>query len=265
MTSCKWHNGTHRPSMGVLTEAPTKAATEENSSAEPVQDNLLATIVNSPDSLQEQILVRTAYTLSYNKDTRNPNWVAWCLTREHINGPYKREGLKFMEDLDVPAPRATNMDYTQSGYDRGHMCPSGDNRWSETAQRESFLYTNCCPQLHSLNAGDWNELENTCRQWAEKYSKVWIACGPIYLNKKHKRIGKNKVVVPEAFFKVVLANDNGCKAIGFIYRNEAGNRPKSSYVNTIDQVERITGYDFFSALPDDIEQQVESRATITDW
>ena len=100
-------------------------------------------------------------------------------------------------------PRATNMDYINSGYDRGHICPSGDNKWSEEAQLQSFLYTNCCPQLHNLNAGDWNELEGKCRKWAQQYGGVYIVSGPLLLNKKHKTIGKNKVVVPEAFFKVV--------------------------------------------------------------
>ena len=105
---------------------------------------------------KEQILSRTAYTTSYNSDTRLPNWVAWQLTAEHTSGPHKRGGIDFAEDEDVPEPRATDWDYYRSGYDRGHLCPSADNKWSEAAQRESFLFTNICPQNHSLNAVDWN-------------------------------------------------------------------------------------------------------------
>ncbi len=222
----------------------------------------LEMVATSPLALErseEALLYRSAYTLSYNKDTRCPNWVAWHLTAEHVNGVHKRDGLKFMEDEEVTAPRATNMDYVQSGYDRGHMCPSGDNKWSADAQRESFLYTNCCPQLHNLNAGDWNELEQSCRKWAEELGELWIACGPIYIGENHKKIGRNKVVVPEAFFKVILTKADGeYQSIGFIYRNEAANKPKSSYVNTVDQVERITGMDFFHHLPDSIETKVEA-------
>lgn len=210
-------------------------------------------------------LERAAYRLSYNPATRLPVWVAWHLTAEHTDGPYSRKGIKFAEDEDVPVPRATNMDYINSGYDRGHICPSGDNKWSEEAQLQSFLYTNCCPQLHNLNAGDWNELEEKCRKWAQQYGGVYIVSGPLLLNKKHKTIGKNKVVVPEAFFKVVLCMEGEPKAIGFIYRNEANNKTMSSYVNTVDDVERLTGLDFFSALPDEVEREVEAKADLADW
>lgn len=212
-----------------------------------------------------QTLTRSAYTASYSQDMRIPLWVAWHLTRDHTSGKNKRAGIKFMEDEEVPTPRATNLDYVQSGYDRGHMCPSGDNKWSEQAQIESFLYTNCCPQLHNLNAGDWEELESLCREWARKYGDIYIVCGPILMNKKHKTIGRNKVVVPEAFFKVVLRMGKSPNAIGFIYRNEEGNKKMTSYVNTVDDVERITGIDFFPALPDNIEKAVEAHANLSEW
>lgn len=211
------------------------------------------------------LLERAAYMLSYNPATRLPVWVAWHLTADHTDGAYKRDGLKFAEDEDVPEPRATNMDYVNSGYDRGHICPSGDNRWSREAQVQSFLYTNCCPQLHNLNTGDWRELEEKCRVWAQRYGDIYIVSGPLLLNKKHKTIGKNKIVVPEAFFKVVLCMRGKSKAIGFIYRNEPTNKKMSSYVNTVDDVERITGLDFFAALPDDVERKVEATADLSDW
>ena len=214
---------------------------------------------------KEQILRRTAYTASYNSDTRLPNWVAWQLTAEHTSGPHKRGGIDFAEDEDVPEPRATDWDYYRSGYDRGHLCPSADNKWSEAAQRESFLFTNICPQNHSLNAGDWNEMEQQCRRWADELGSIYIVSGPILYKGRHKTIGKNKVVVPEAFFKVVLCTEGEPKAIGFIYKNQPGNRPKGDYVNSVDEVERITGIDFFPALPDDVESRVEASADIADW
>lgn len=207
----------------------------------------------------EQILYRTGYTTSYNKDTKLPNWVAWCLTAGHTEGTNKRPRKAFHEDTDVPEPRAVDWDYYNSGYDRGHMCPAADNKWSEEAMYESFLFTNMCPQNHILNVGDWNEMENQCRRWAKEFGEVYIVCGPVLLNQKHKTIGKNKVVVPEAFFKVVLRMRPTPKAIGFIYRNTEGNRPKDAYVNSVDEVERITGMDFFPALPDDIENKIEKE------
>ena len=130
---------------------------------------------------------------------------------------------------------------------------------------ESFLFTNICPQNPNLNRGDWNEMENACRRWAKEYGDLYIVCGPVFYNKRHKTIGKNKVTVPEAFFKVVLCMEGTPKAIGFIYKNAAGNRPKSYYVNTVDEVERITGIDFFPKLPDKTEKKVEAKADVAEW
>lgn len=219
----------------------------------------------SPKGTPEQILERTGYVASYNKATLLPNWVAWHLTAERTEGSAKRSGVDFAEDTEVPEPRATDWDYYNSGYDRGHMCPAADNKWSKKAMEESFLFTNMCPQNGNLNRGDWNEMEMACRKWAKKYGDLYIVCGPILYKGKHKTIGKNKVVVPEAFFKVVLRTGDDPQAIGFIYKNTSGNRPKDSYVNTVDEVERITGIDFFPSLPDDVEKNVEATADIANW
>ncbi len=213
----------------------------------------------------EQILKREGYTASYNRDTRQPNWVAWHLTADHTTGPYKREGIKFHEDEEVPTPRAVDWDYARSGYDRGHMCPSGDNKWSRLAQEQSFLFTNICPQNGGLNRGDWNEMENQCRRWAKRYGDIYIVAGPIFYKNSSKTIGKNRVAVPDAFFKVVLCMQGTPKAIGFIYKNVEGDRPKDAYVNSVDEVERITGIDFFPALPDSVERRVEAQHNLDDW
>lgn len=213
-----------------------------------------------------QLLKRTAYTVLYDSPTRLPIWVAWRLTADHVDGDYSRNGLKFAEDTDVPEPRATNDDYRNSGYDRGHLCPSGDNKWSSEAQLQSFLYTNCCPQTHSLNAGDWNELEQRCRKWASEYGEIFIVSGPILTEGvKHKTIGKHKVVVPERFFKVVLCMGDSPKAIGFICDNGDQNLSLADYVVTVDEVESVTGLDFFPTLPDDVENAVEATASLSDW
>lgn len=227
-------------------------------------DNLEIPI--SPKGLSETIKQRTAYTLSYNHDMRNPNWVAWVLTSSHTSGFSKRTDYDFEDDEDMPSPVGTKADYYNKGYDRGHMCPAGDCHWSAQAMTDCFLMTNMCPQNNSLNRGVWNTIEQQCRSWAKKYGKVYIVCGPIYLNKEHRKLGKNKVVVPDAFFKVVLCMEGSPKAIGFVCRNQnQKGKKKTEFVNTIDDVERITGYDFFSALPDDVENAIESKCDINEW
>lgn len=213
-------------------------------------------------TLTEQVLERTGYVASYNADNRIPNWVMWQLTADHASGPYKRDGVKFTPDSEV-SNSPTTYDYQRTGYDRGHMCPSADNRWSAQAQQDCFLMTNICPQNHNLNTGDWSEMETQCRRWAERYGEIFIICGPVLFRSEHKKIARS-IVVPEAFFKVVYCPSRQ-KAIGFIYRNEAGNRPKGDYVNSVDEVERITGLDFFPNLPKEIQDPLEASASWSDW
>ena len=197
--------------------------------------------------------------ISYNPTTKIPNWVAWHLTAAHTEGGNDRHENMFHEDTDVPQPRVTDDDYYNSGFDRGHMCPAGDNKWDREALRETFLFTNMCPQVHRLNSGPWNDLEIACRRWAQKYGDIYIVCGPLLDDRQHRTIGRRRVVVPERFFKVVLAMNDGPKAIGFIYDNNGRNSEKMfSHATTVDEVERLTGIDFFPQLDDEIEDDVEA-------
>lgn len=205
------------------------------------------------------------YTVSYNPETKIPNWVAWHLTAEHADGTVRRYRGGYLEDEDVPKPRATRDDYYGSEWSHGHMCPAGDNKWDREAMRETFLLTNMCPQDRSLNSGLWNRIEMDCRKWARKYGDVYIVCGPVLLNREHETIGTNKVVVPEAFFKVILCLQGTPKAIGYIVRNNEGKKKRDQFINTVDDVERITGLDFYPALPDSIENKVEAFSDMKDW
>ena len=213
----------------------------------------------------EQILRRMGYTTSYNKETRNPNWVAWHLTKAHTYGKNKRSEEVFTEDTDV-TPRATDADYYNSRYDRGHMCPAGDNKWDATAMSQSFLFTNICPQNHNLNKCEWNSLEILCRDWARKYGAIDIVCGPVYDHSTPTRtIGRGRVWVPDAFFKVVLCRVDRPKAIGFLFRNNGKKVTLSSAVCTVDDIERITGIDFYPALDDNVENRIEADADLRAW
>lgn len=219
----------------------------------------------TPSGTSEIILHRTGYISSYNKTTRQPNWVAWHLTREHVQGSIRRASNAWHEDMQVPMPRVSNYDYKGSGWSRGHMCPAGDNKWSRDAMYETFLYSNVCPQHPRLNSGDWNEIEMACRRWAEKYGDVYIVCGPIFLRQEHEVIGVSRIPVPEAFFKVVMCLNGTPKGIGFICRNTDGNRKKDKYVNTIQQVERITGITFFPHLSKEEILLVKGKADLSSW
>lgn len=220
------------------------------------------------DKCPEFILFKSSFIVSYNIRTLCPNYVAWKLTPNRINGDVKRSD-NFMEDMVmVDRSRVTTQDYSGSGYDRGHMCPAGDNKHDLKAMEESFLMTNICPQSHNLNAGDWKELEEQCRRWVNDYSELYIVAGPIFDKKTPTTIGKRKTVkiaVPDRFFKVVLMMGANPKALGFIYPNSATNKEMRSYAVSVDEVERITGIDFYPNLPDDIERRVERECKPAAW
>ena len=233
----------------------------------PQKEELSFEIPKSPSSLPELILKREGYTVSYHPERKVPNWVAWHLTKQHTTGKNKRNKVSFQEDPDVPFPKATNADYYNSRYDRGHMCPAGDNKWSAEAMLQSFYFTNICPQNQNLNRYEWNDLEQQCREWAKEYGAIDICCGPIFEGKgRQKTIGKNKVWVPDAFFKCVLYyHGKDSKAIAFIYTNRSIKQDMSACVVTVDEVERRTGIDFFPALPDNVENRIEATARLADW
>ena len=239
--------------------------TSEVSVPDEMPDSVVRICMPSPlEGISEQIISKSAYIVSYNKDTKIPNWVAWHLTAAHTDGPVRRMS-NFYEEEKVAMPRATLEDYRGSGWSRGHMCPAGDNKWNEKAMFESFSLVNVCPQNANLNSGLWNSLEIDCRRWARQYGDIYIVCGPVFLKREHETIGTNGVFVPDAFFKVVLCLNGTPKALGVICRNTDGNRKRDLYYNSIDQIERITGYDFFPALPDELENRIESDVDMNLW
>ena len=215
----------------------------------------------------EQILKRRAYTTSYNNKSKTPNWVAWHLTKAHTYGDHQRKNEVFFEDETIESSlRATDNDYYNSRYDRGHMCPAGDNKWDAQAMRESFLFTNICPQNHGLNKYEWNDLEIQCRDWAREYGAIDIVCGPIFSSTgDQKTIGRNKVWVPDAFFKVILCRQGNPKAIGFIYRNEGKKQTQEEALRSVDEIETLTGIDFFPSLDDATETRIEAETSLEEW
>lgn len=215
----------------------------------------------------ERIVSHYAYTLSFNREHNQPNWVAWELTDKETDGHIQRSN-DFIPDPMIPTPhRVTTDDYKGSGYDRGHMAPAADMKWSGKAMAECFYMSNMCPQHGSLNSGAWSTLEKACRRWAQQEGSVYIVCGPVFKGTKHKQIGKNvKVTVPEGFFKVVLSMKKGQeKAIGFYYNNKSGKQPMDKTATTVDAIEEMTGMDFFVNIPDKLEDRIEATYSLKDW
>lgn len=218
----------------------------------------------------EQLIDHKAYRVSYNKDFKVPNWVFYELTREEIKGTLQRSN-NFQADPAIKSGEASQLeDYRRSGWDRGHMAPSMDMNWDASVLDESFLLSNMCPQGHDFNSGIWLDLEHEVRFWAKRDSAVCVVCGPVLpksKNDRYRTIGANKVLVPDYFYKVVLAPfaKNGPRAIAFVMPNKQSSNTLGSFAVTIDSVEALTGIDFFPILPDDIEDAVESSINLPDW
>lgn len=214
----------------------------------------------------EQIIQHEGYTVSYNSDYRIANWVAYQLTEREVENKRVQRSNKFVSDPDVKGATAQNEDYTRSGYDRGHLAPAADMRWSIKAMYESFYLSNICPQDKNLNRGVWNDLETQCRMWAKDNGSVLIVTGPV-ITEDMKRIGKNRVAVPKAFYKVVCYHTGKeYKGIGFIFenRNYKGKLEKRMAVS-IDSVEEVTGIDFFPMIPDTAEDFMEKAVDWDSW
>lgn len=213
----------------------------------------------------QQVIEHMAYTVSFNSEWNIPNWVAYSLTKDETSGESTRAS-HFYPDPEIKTNPVVTKDYSHSGYDRGHMAPAADMKWSEQAMRESFYMTNICPQNQSLNRGDWNDLEEMARDWARKYGEVYIVCGPIVEDGCSVIGQERKIVVPKAFYKVFLRRkDSSWTSIGFVFANEAGNRPLMTYMMPVNDVEAMTGIDFFYNLPDEVEEQVEANEELIDW
>lgn len=212
----------------------------------------------------EQIIKHKYYTIGYNPKYKEADWVAYKLTSDMVSGSTKRTN-DFRVDPHVIAGSSEPDDYKNSGYDRGHLCPTGDMKYSYEAMTETFFMSNISPQEPSFNRGIWEKLEEKVREWAKEYNELYITTGPV-VSRSYSVIGKDNIAVPSYFYKVVLDYKNpDYKGIGFILENKGSNRSIESYALSIDSVESFTGLDFFSALPDSVEQAIEGSYDYNKW
>ena len=227
-----------------------------------VQANGL-TDVKLPAEMKNVVCQYSGFTSYFNPDTHIPNCVAYEIIESETTGDEPRK-KSFEADHTIDGC-AESSDYRNSGYDRGHMAPAADMKWSKEAMEESFLMTNICPQVKSLNSGIWHRLEQRVREWAARDSSIIVVCGPIFTpGKPVEQIGEIGVAVPHRFFKALYAPGRNI-GIAFIFDNDKVKGGLRKYAVTIDSVERETGLDLFYNLPDDIENEVENQCNYKLW
>ncbi len=221
-----------------------------------------------PKGMSNEVLTSEAMTVYFNPKLHIPSCVIYELTETEVTisdspGAEKRKNYNYDKDPSTHnSPE--HWDYRGSGYDRGHMAPAMDMKWSPAAMRQCFYMTNMCPQDHDLNGGAWRLLEEKIHRWGKRDKRLIVATGPI-MGKSVKTTGKScAVAIPDAFYKVVYAPDQG-RAIGFIYPNQPVSGSFKKRAVTVDEVERLTGLDFFPSLPDNVENALESHANPDQW
>ncbi|HAI75197.1 MAG TPA: DNA/RNA non-specific endonuclease [Microscillaceae bacterium] len=234
-----------------------------------------------PDTAQRKdfLLIKKQYVLSYNQANNCANWVSWHLSQEWVGEAERSD--KFVPDTTLPRKwyKATPNDYRNTGFDRGHICPSADRTSSEEDNNATFLMTNIFPQAPNNNQRTWKYLEDYARRLVDEGNELYITAG-VYgkggvdkLAKLDTLIGtKSKIVVPEKVWKVIVVLPDKDTGIDFERIDEntrviAVLMPNTQdlltdwtqYRTTVDDIEALTGYDFFKALPPAIEEALEKK------
>jgi endonuclease G len=213
-----------------------------------------------------QLVKHSAWSAGYSTKHKQPYWVSHIITKDILYGNFTRSD-DFRVDTLIKKGTADSMDYKNSGYDRGHMAPSADFRWSKKALSESYLYSNIAPQNPLLNRGTWAKLESIVREWAIENNEIYVVTGPV-LNQQFANLqqGSYQVSIPHYFYKIVFdLYPPNYKAIAFLLPNKNVPFKLKSYVASVDSLENLTGIDFFPALDDSLETILEKQADIFSW
>ncbi len=218
---------------------------------------------NSPNNY---LMQGEYFSLSYNRDKGIANWVMWRLNKNNFGDAGRQNDFRPDNRLPDNWTKVSPYDYSGSGYDRGHLCPSADRSSSEGANSSTFLMTNMAPQKHDMNAGPWEKLETYSRSVARRNMSLYIIAGQY--GEKGKL--KNKVTIPTNFWKIVIAvpmggninKDSRIVAVDMPNVDGIADKNWRDYRTTVRQIEQKTGYNFLSNLPADVQSILKSRVDV---
>lgn len=250
-----------------------------NSTVATRDDNLALGNPSNANSSEENnyLMIKNQYVLSYNRSKSTANWVSWHLSTAWKGNVQRTDNFRPDQTLPSAWYKVQTSDYTNSGFDRGHLCPSDDRDGSLEDNDETFLMTNIAPQAPSNNRGLWAELEAYSRKVAEAGNELYIIAGVCGKGGTGSNGGKTntldngKVVVPESFWKVIVILPIGSNditridaqtrviAINVPNKESVGGTKWGDYRVNIDELENLTGYDFLSNVPSSIQKSLESR------
>ncbi|NMC98809.1 MAG: DNA/RNA non-specific endonuclease, partial [Bacteroidales bacterium] len=213
------------------------------------------------------LVYHSAMALFYIDKYGQSKWVAHMILPDIATGVETRTN-DFRQDSMVSVGTPDKIDYFNSGYDRGHLAPSADFRWSRKALSESYFYSNMSPQKPEFNRGKWSQVEDFFRQYVlHTGHAIFIVTGGLLNDTIKKSIGINKrIKVPPYFYKIAVDLEaKPARAIGFYLLNGTNTKPITAYTLPIDSIEKKTGIDFFPLLPDTLENRIETMNDISLW
>lgn len=246
---------------GLQKESPHHIAAHDSAHHKPT---LSVYATTAPDACTR--ITHCYYSIGYNPAAREPAWVYYHLTRARLDSALLARKGRFVADPETSDLQGNDKDYAGSSFDKGHMVPCEDMSFDEVAMKETFYYSNCVPQTSKLNRGQWKNLEQLVRNWTMDNDALDVIAGPV-IERGLKRLGKSRVAIPVRCYKVVLDYQSAPpKAIAFVMPNQdQALAPVQAYACSIDEVEALTGIDFFPELPDELEHTLESQCDTTPW
>lgn len=217
-----------------------------------------------PSSTTGEIVKHEFYTLSYSEHHEQAEWVAYELKKSHLTHDDRKRPY-FIEDPKVSSKSADWKNYRGSGYDRGHLCPAGDRRFSEQAYNETFYTSNISPQDKEFNAGVWNRLEQQVRTWCRRYGDLVVITGGV-LEEGLEEIGEEDVDVPRAFYKIILRKEGEqMKVLAFLMDARESQAPLDTFLVPVTLLEARTGLDFFQKQPKSWQDRLEKTVDASVW
>jgi endonuclease G len=233
--------------------------------------NAVADVLNSNNYLME----KPQYVLSYNREGGIPNWVSWHVSKDWLGSAPRQDDFRADDNLPSDWYQVNPGSYTNSGFDRGHNCPSADRTKSAADNSATFLMTNMIPQAPDNNRNTWANLEDYTRDLVDQGQEVYVimgnyGSGGTGSNGPARTISEGRVKVPKQIWKVLLILPAGEDDINRITSNTriiAVDTPNSNgvladwglYRTTVDAIEKATGYNLFSEVPEQLQQVLEAQ------
>lgn len=213
-----------------------------------------------PTILQDDIIIRyhNNYVVSYNEDTKVANWVAYELKKEELSGTGDRKTMRFVKDSNVNVSQASDEDYRGSMWRKGHLAPAADFKTDDNTMLDTFFFTNCAPQNDKFNNSKWNQLEDRVRGWARHYGSIYVVTGPIIGDNIYGTLGNSHIVIPDAYFKALcIYHNEQYRTVAFVMENSSDCPHYKKCVFTINDLELITGINFYPSLSEEAENSVD--------